>query len=72
MTVAAADKSTVTATANAVSFAAAIGIGGAGAISLSFADNTIENDVEAYATNAKIVTTDVGDLTDHRDAKTRR
>ena len=53
----ATDTSTITATANAVSFAAAIGLGGAGAISLSFADNTIDNDVEAYATLATIKTT---------------
>lgn len=57
VTIAAADESTITATTDAVSFAAAIGIGVAGAISQSFANNTIENDVEAYATNATIVTT---------------
>lgn len=63
VSITATDASTITATANAVSFAAAIGLGGAGAISLSFANNTIENDVEAYATNAEIVTTsDTADL----------
>ncbi|MCL5281661.1 MAG: hypothetical protein M1376_17320 [Planctomycetes bacterium] len=63
VTVSATDTSTITATAKAVSFAAAIGIGGAGAISLSFADNVIDNHVEAYATLATITTTaDTADL----------
>ncbi len=63
VTMIASDTSMVSATANAISFAAAIGLGGAGAISLSKAVNTIDNDVEAYATQAKIVTTGAGDLT---------
>ncbi len=60
VTMMASDTSTVSATANAISFAAAIGLGGAGAISLSKAVNTIDDDVEAYATQAKIVTTGTG------------
>lgn len=63
VTVTATDTSTITATANAVSFAAAIGLGGAGAISLSYADNTIANNVEAYAEYASISTSGTGDLT---------
>jgi len=57
LSVSATDTSTITADAKAVSFSAAIGLGGAGAISLSFANNTVDNLVEAYAKNAKIVTT---------------
>ena len=60
VSVTATDTSMITATANAVSFAASIGDGDAGAISLSFANNTISNDVEAYATSAKITTTSGG------------
>ncbi len=57
VTVTASDSSTIGAKANAVSFATAIGAGAAGAISLSYAYNTISNDVEAYAKYARIETT---------------
>ena len=56
------DTSTISATANAVSYAIAVGIGGAVSVSVSDARNTVTNDVEAYATLAKIGT-DTGDLT---------
>ena len=56
----ASDTSTINATASAVSFAAALGLGGAGAISISKADNTVSNDVQAYATLSKITTTTGG------------
>src|SRR5207247_539091 len=57
----ASDTSIISSLARAVSFSAAVGLGAAGALSLSVANNTIENDVEAYATSAKLVTS-TGDL----------
>ncbi len=62
VTIEAEDSSMIDATAEAVSFAAAIGLGGAASVSLSCADNEISNQVQAYATSAK-VTTDAGNLT---------
>ena len=63
VTITAQDTSTITATARAVSFSVSVGVvSGSVAISISLAQNTIQSDVEAYATSASIATTS-GDLT---------
>ncbi len=63
VTIEATDTSHIDATATAVSFSVSVGVvSGSVAISVSLAQNTIQTDVEAYATSASIATT-TGDLT---------